>query len=109
MGEVYYYYSENNNNNNYNNNNNNYYYYYYAWWALESILAINKISNPRLLPNRSPVAWGSQRIALSGLIFHSNTFDFICWAPKFSAFSSEDSFKIFLGISLAITNREILT
>ena len=32
---------------------------------------------PRLLPNRSPVAWGSQRIALGPLIFHSNTFHFI--------------------------------
>ena len=31
----------------------------------------------RLLPNRSPVAWGSQRIALGALIFHSNTFHFI--------------------------------
>ena len=55
---------------------------------------------PRLLPNRSPVAWGSQRIALGALIFHSNTFHFICWAPKFSAFSSEGPFKIFLGSSL---------
>ena len=54
----------------------------------------------RLLPNRSPVAWGSQRIALGALIFHSNTFHFICWAPKSSAFSSEGSFKIFLGSSL---------
>ena len=54
----------------------------------------------RLLPNRSPVAWGSQRIALGALIFHSNTFHFICWAPKFSAFSSEGPFKIFLGSSL---------
>ena len=56
----------------------------------------------RLLPNRSPVAWGSQRIALGALIFHSNTFHFICWAPKFSAFSSEGPFKIFLGSSLAV-------
>ena len=55
---------------------------------------------PRLLPNRSPVAWGSQRIALGTLIFHSNTFHFICWAPKFSAFSYEGPFKIFLGSSL---------
>ena len=54
----------------------------------------------RLLPNRSPVAWGSQRIALGALIFHSNTFHFICWAPKFSAFSSEGPFTIFLGSSL---------
>ena len=54
----------------------------------------------RLLPNRSPVAWGSQRIALGALIFHSNTFHFICWAPKFSAFSSEGPLKIFLGSSL---------
>ena len=54
----------------------------------------------RLLPNRSPVAWGSQRIALGALIFHSNTFHFICWAPKFSAFSYECPFKIFLGSSL---------
>ena len=54
----------------------------------------------RLLPNRSPVAWGSQRIALGALIFHSNTFHFICWAPKFSVFSSEGPFKIFLGSSL---------
>ena len=30
-------------------------------------------SEGRLLPNRSPVAWGSQRIALAALIFHSNT------------------------------------
>ena len=57
----------------------------------------------RLLPNRSPVAWGSQRIALGSLIFHSNTFHFICWAPKFSAFSSEGHFKIFLGSSLGST------
>ena len=56
----------------------------------------------RLLPNRSPVAWGSQRIALGALIFHSNTFHFICWAPKFSAFSSEGPFKIFLGSSLEL-------
>ena len=52
------------------------------------------------MPNRSPVAWGSQRIALGALIFHSNTFHFICWAPKFSVFSSEGPFKIFLGSSL---------
>ena len=58
----------------------------------------------RLLPNRSPVAWGSQRIALGALIFHSNTFHFICWAPKFSAFSSEGPFKIFLGSSLGLIN-----
>ena len=57
-------------------------------------------SQSRLLPNRSPVAWGSQRIALGALIFHSNTLHFICWAPKFSAFSSEGPFKIFLGSSL---------
>ena len=54
----------------------------------------------RLLPNRSPVAWGSQRISLGALIFDSNTFHFIFWAPKFSAFSSEGPFKIFLGSSL---------
>ena len=59
----------------------------------------------RLLPNRSPVAWGSQRIALGALIFHSNTFHFICWAPKFSAFSSEGPFKVFLGSSLALVVR----
>ena len=57
-------------------------------------------SSSRLLPNRSPVAWGSQRIALGALIFHSNAFHFICWAPKFSVFSSEGPFKIFLGSSL---------
>ena len=50
--------------------------------------------------NRGPVAWGSQRIALGALIFHGNTFHFICRAPKFSAFSSEGPFKIFLGSSL---------
>ena len=65
---------------------------------------LSNFNNPsvvaRLLPNRSPVAWGSQRIALGALIFHSNTFDFICWAPKFSAFSSEGPFKVFLGSSL---------
>ena len=54
----------------------------------------------RLLPNRSPVAWGTQRIALGAWMFHGNTFNFICWAPKFSVFSSEGPFKIFLGSSL---------
>ena len=60
----------------------------------------NTLLFTRLLPNRSPVAWGSQTIALGALSFHSNTFHFICWAPKFSAFSSEGPFKIFLGSSL---------
>ena len=59
-------------------------------------------NHARLLPNRSPVAWGSQRIALGTLTFDSNTFHFICWTPKFSAFSSEGSVKIFLGSSLAM-------
>ena len=67
----------------------------------KSSLIIIELYWPRLLPNRSLVAWGSQRIALGALIFHSNTFHFICWAPKFSAFSSEGPFKIFLGSSLA--------
>ena len=56
----------------------------------------------RLLPNRSLVAWGARRIALGALIFHSNAFPFICCAPKFSAFSSEGPFKIWLGSSLAL-------
>ena len=63
----------------------------------------------RLLPNRSLVAWGSQRIALGALIFHSNTFHVICWAPKFSAFSSEGPFKIFLGSSLDICILQCMT
>ena len=67
----------------------------------EMLLQWNPDTTTRLLPNRSPVAWGSQRIALGALIFHSNTFHFICWAPKFSAFISEGPFKIFLGSSLA--------
>ena len=62
-----------------------------------------KYYNSRLLPNRSPVAWGSQRIALGALIFHSKTFHFIWWDPKFSAFSSEGPFNIFLGSSLELT------
>ena len=56
----------------------------------------------RLLCNRSPVAWGTRRIALGALIFHSNAFAFMCCAPKFSAFSCEGPFKIFLGSSLAL-------
>ena len=62
--------------------------------------AVGFLLHARLLPNRSPVAWGSQRIALGALIFRSNTFHFICWAPKSSAFSSEGPFKSFLGSSL---------
>ena len=54
----------------------------------------------RLLPNRSPVAWATQRVALGAWIFHGNSFHLICWAPKFSAFSSEGPLKIFLGSSL---------
>ena len=52
------------------------------------------------MPNRSLVAWGTQRIALGALVFHGNTFHFICWASKFSAFSSKGPFKISLGSSL---------
>ena len=48
---------------------------------------------PRLLSNMSLLAWGSRRIALGTWIFHDNTFHFICWAPKFSAFSSEGPLK----------------
>jgi len=62
------------------------------------------VNNARLLPNRSTVTWGSQRIALGTLIFHSNTFHFICWAPKLSAFSYEGPYKIFLGSTLVNDN-----
>ena len=54
----------------------------------------------RLLPNRSLVAWGTRRIALGAWIFHSNTFHFICWAAKFSAFSFNGPFKLFLRSNL---------
>ena len=77
-----------------------------TWWndiqnsSKRFWISMVKLMPSRLLPNRSPVAWGSQRIALGALIFHSNAFHFICWAPKFSVFSSEGPFKIFLGSSL---------
>ena len=57
---------------------------------------------PRLLLNRNPVAWGTRRRALGTWIFHCNTLHFIWWVPKFSAFSSEGPFKIFLGSSLDV-------
>ena len=66
-------------------------------WGLKS----SQVIKAKLLPNRSLVAWGTQRIALGAWIFHGNTFHFIwTWAPKFSAFSSEGPFKISLGSSL---------
>ena len=65
---------------------------------IDSVESFKFLGISRLLPNRSPVAWGFQRIALGALIFHSNTFLFICCSAgnNFSLFRGHMSFQIFL-------------